>query len=549
MYIEPKFLDFVLDNPLTLSGNRPVVGDPRVYKYAPQSALALGKGFNPADVTDIKPHFMTFTPAKLDAGSGVRKVSAYYVTSFFEFIAALQSDSKASASYLGAQAGVETSIGVSAEHSETSVTIVLNGTADYGRWSVGTDYKLRSDAEAVSTSDPVSFLQRYGTRFVESERRGSCINVILRIESASTKLKTSLKSSANAGADYGPIGGGSASTNLSIELAAAAKQGRLTVSVHAVGADVAGLQNSITSLAKESSDPLNAMTGAIAGMLAALNPDTGVPIEYYVVDMGAIGVDPNRVDLWTDYRESILRRIVTSYRTLQYEMDIANEILNPQSEKGIIVRHNAIGIDILIDSITRSMANAARFMAILAEEHKRCKEGGRLNEGLLDIRPSIVPSYIIDMLTSPPSIQYWIYGFNDSQVRQVLLAPHNQRLDVAKTIDPNINGIAITVGIRGAGISSVAERYYYTDGTVQTSDFVANNGGSAGLFYHSPPCPLETAQDALLAWATKHKGSYDVTICKVVRDVARREFEVPWLNLVFEADTATLKRIDLTVLL
>lgn len=527
---------------------QPVIGDPRIYKYAPQSALALGKGFSPADLQDFKAHFLNFTPSQIDAGSGTRKVSAFYVSSFFEFQAATQTDLKASASAWGASGNAATSFDLKASYVQSSITIILNGTADYGRWSIGTNYNLREDAAALMNNDPVKFLKRYGTRFVESERRGASINVILEIDGASSKLQTALKSSASVGGSYGAISG-SASASLSVELSAAAKQGRLRISVYAVGANDAGLQASLIALAKAESDPLAAMTSSVASMLGALKPEDGVPVEYYISDMESIGVDTSKIDIWTDYSEYMLREYVLAYRMTLAELQVLDQINDPASTFGILIRHKSMGVEDFIRFLNSRKSELTEYISELGDAHKNLKAGGAPDEIILARRPKLIPEFYLKSLFSPPTIEYWIHNFTVDQVRRVLAAPYADRLEVAKSIDPKLTGLAITSGLRGIGISSAANRSIYSDGDVKTSEFGAVSGGGAWIFYMNPPNQIENTQDTTLAWAAKHTGKFEVDECIVVRDIANREFVVPSMHLSFEAKGGNLDRMDMNIIL
>jgi hypothetical protein len=316
-----------------------------------------------------------------------------------------------------------------------------------------------------------------------------------------------------------------------------------------VGANDAGLQASLIALAKAESDPLAAMTSSVASILAALKPEDGVPVEYYISDMESIGVDTSKIDIWSDYREYVLREYVLAYRMTLAELNVLDQISDPASTFGILIRFNSIGVEDLIQFLNSRKSELTEYISELGDAHKNLKAGGAPDEIILARRPKVIPDFVLKSLLSPPTIEYWIYNFTVDQVRRVLAAPYADRLEVAKSIDPKLTGLAITAGLRGVGLSSAANRSIYSDGDVKTSDFVAASSGGAWIFYMNPPNQIENTQDSTLAWAAKHTGKFEVDECIVVRDVASREFVVPAMHLSFEAKDGKLNGMDMNIII
>jgi hypothetical protein len=528
---------------------QPRFGDPRTYKYHPSLTLALGKGFNPADVLDSKPHFLKFTPVQIDAGTGVKNVEAYYVSSFEEFSTALSWDSKASASALGSKASFSTKFGLNAGYSDTSVIIVLHASADFGRFGIGQDYQLRDDAAQVLKDTPSDFLFRYGNRYVESERRGAAISIVLTLDNVSSSFKSSLKSSASAGGKFGPIKG-SASTELAIEVSAAFKHGRASGSVFAAGAQTAMLEQVLKGLGAGSSDPFAALTGALASTLAALDTNSGIPIQYYVADMKTMGVDDQLIDLWDDYRENLLRGFAEEYGEAVLEATLLREFAEPDSVYGRLVRYAFGGGGVaFIDKMIAGLSSLETYIAAVAKAHSDLKKSVARTTVDVPVRPNIIPSSLMKKLMVSPTISYFAPDFDDVEIARILAAPPGQRLAAAQFIKSDIKGIGITAGLDGIGLVSRAAKSIYSDGTVQLSGTTGASEGGAWIYCIEPnSAGYSTEEQNLLDWAAKHVGEYSIDECSVVEDFVGRQFTIPRLRISFQADGTKLNWFKLKIL-
>ena len=181
-------------------------GDPLVYGYHENIALALGLGFDPRDVTQYKRPCISGTHVQLDAGAIKTALSVSYVRNLDQMNLSMKVDSKADASYLGFKGGARFAMDTSYAFSANSITAILTAETDFGRWGLDASAKLNDDAKALLT-DGGKFAEVCGTRFVIAERRGASVSAVITLRSVCDEFKSSLESEFSGGGSWGVMSG------------------------------------------------------------------------------------------------------------------------------------------------------------------------------------------------------------------------------------------------------------------------------------------------------------------------------------------------------
>lgn len=379
------------------------LADPSYYSFYPSSPLHLGAGFNPNDVSQSKVDCISFTPKSLDNDATLTtSLSQSIVLSTDQLKQTLSIDSKIDASYLSFNGGATFNYVSDSLFSDNSLTVVITASSEYGRLGVDSP-KLRPEY-AHLLADAKQFESVCGSRFVDIERRGASVSVILTIYGLSKEDHDNITSALSGGGGWGPFSADVAAS-LSQDIKRASQSNELQIQVVATGGTgLSGLADLVRADAP-SDDAIDKIKDALATFLQGFSAPNAAPIGFHVTDMSFAGWNPSAVDLWTDYKETILRKIVADYRATASVLQDANGILaGTDPRRAIVPQANDKAIQTLITAYTDRLMK-------LAQADSACKADTTTN-GSACIDPTFpdVPNPI-PKSPRPPVMRYRVMGW------------------------------------------------------------------------------------------------------------------------------------------
>ena len=346
-------------------------GDPATYHYFPGSKLALGLGFSPNNINDVKLPCIVVKPKKLDPGPPSTTYSYRYVRSSEEFTFAANIDSKASAQALGGSADSHFQVDTHSGFSQTSVNVLVSATTDFDRWGLEPPVELTPDAKAL-LKYPRRFEQVCGSRYVAIERRASSVSVLISVAAVTQSWKHSFEME-NSGS-YGEDGmSASARMKFSAELKRALASDRVEFQVFATGGSgLGGLKDTMPTLAGQP-NPLDSISKGLTTFLGDFNSENPAAYSFDVASMQHLGWDPSGVEPWTDLKEANLRSIASLY------LEVTDEINNIKDYQSGGRWRRAIR-DPIESQVTKQLPDLLAYQHSLAEAHKSCMESTARND-------------------------------------------------------------------------------------------------------------------------------------------------------------------------
>lgn len=410
------------------------IGDPVEYAYSDHSSLALGRGFNPKDVTaNPKASCILWTSEQLDPGPPSTNFNMLYVNDYDEMNFALGVDSKVDASYLGNSAGGHTKVDASFLTKKNAITVILRANTNFGRWGIKAGATLTDQAK-VWLGKPKVFEDRCGSRYVSIEGRGASVSALITLDSVSKDVKLAFESEMSGSGGWGPLSA-KASLIFRTEAKSASRQDRLEVQVFATGGSgLGGLSDTVKSLMK-SDTGIEQATQALGTFLAQFNSTNAAVVYYRVSSMEDFGWDPAGIDPWTDLKEQKLRALAQEYRRVSYLLDIENHVIDGSHPLALVL--DTTDIDWIKQDIPRSQA----YRDNLAKYHQTCK----LNSSPIDpfcefpfnrVSP-VVEAFLF--ILNPPRVVIHVVGLSEDQTKVVLNAPPEFRLGYAKQFENRRN--------------------------------------------------------------------------------------------------------------
>ncbi|WP_248447296.1 hypothetical protein [Sinorhizobium meliloti] len=515
-----------------------ISGDPTVYGYHDEMALGLSFGFDPKDVTQYKRRCIAATHVEIDPGAVSTTVTVDYVKSRDQLNFSMKLESKADAAYLAAKGSARFAIDTSLAFKDNSLTVVMTAASDYGRWGLGSDAALTSEATAL-LADGRAFAATCGTRFVAAERRGASVSAIITIRSVSSDFKASFESEMSAGGGWGPLSA-SAKQKFSAAFRYANEQSRVDVQVFSTGGEgLPTIKSGIENISFDEKDPIGAISKSLAGFLAGFTEENASPTKYYIGSMKLFGWDPDSIDPWTDAKERSLRAIVAKYREIAVDVDLLAS-LHDGSSKLLKIFDKPF-----VERLLQSEADVKRYLDALAESHKKCKED---KDSLACEMPRGYGIGGINLLSllDPPTIKFSIYGFNEQQTSLILNTAKGRRLQLAQSFQPGTTAIAATIYPYG-GLNTVAYRsgFRYDDGSVSYSDWVGGDKG-ANVWFIEPAGSIaaDALEDLEWGWYAKHNGDWSGLSFWEIEDRAGQRFELPYQRVRFTAKGGNLTKME-----
>ncbi|WP_460134707.1 hypothetical protein [Pseudomonas sp. S1_E04] len=530
-------------NPALTPGSL-IQGDPVIYKYHPQSTLALGRSFNPGNVLLPMRPAIQFTEVPLDHGAPSASFKMFFVQTEDQLDTALSLDSKMEASYLGAKASGSSTFKTSYSIKTSSIVVVAKMHINYGRFGLSASATLIDDAKALLT-DPKKFSSVFGSRYVNIESRGASASVIISLESVSSDLKLNFINEFSAGGDWGDFGSGSARSKFELLFKRAAKQSRLKVDAMSTGgSNHATLVGAILALG-DSANPVKDIEQALSSFMAQFNSSNAVPTEYQVAPMLQFGLDENQIDPWTDFNERLLLNYVREYRLAITALDTL-----PAVKAGThAINTIQISPPETLNEIIQLEPDIRSYARSLAENHEALKNDQPIQNINLPSNFNLLYAFasLIESADTPPTLHMSAL-LTPEQIRAVLRAPRGKRGDLAKAFNPELGtGVAITYKFTAHyPFLTATEIVEYSDGTTREFDEFRYDGLSAYVWIEEPKGAFSpTGEDLWIEWFQKHTGTFKLSASWKLRDKVGRVFIVRLMDVEFEAQNGALKKINI----
>jgi hypothetical protein len=527
-----------------------VEGDPRYYYYHPKTALALGLGFDPADVADPKRPCIVRDHVPLDPGSPKTDLAMTYVRTWDQLNLSMNVDTKTEASVLAFKGNASYSIDTSSMFTTNSITVVMTASSDFGRWGLGPKAVLTEEAKAL-LADGKAFARICGTRYVAIERRGASVSAVITLHSVQTEFKASFDAEfANSGG-WGRVSA-SAQTKLHGAISSAANQDRLSVQVGATGgAGLGGLKGTIEKLAAVEKEPSKKILEAVDASLTGFTKENASPTEYVVQSMERYGWDPSTIDPWTDFKERKLRALGRAYREAGIELDYLTAIENGTSALNKLFGNTPLGKKWLQDKIQLKPDLMSHIQKI-AVAHKKCKENVDLQ--YCEVPPGQVLVLLPDEKhwLEPPKASFYVVGqdssnnkidFTEVQVGAIINAKRGHRLSVARAFAPKTAQIFIGLNIDGNFLASERQIFQYSDGRSVGSD-EGKTGGYPWAEEPTETMKLQYYETALYTFLGQHNGSFEGSELIQVRDEMGRVFRITLCRARWKANGKNVISIE-----
>ncbi|MEY9401757.1 hypothetical protein ABIF66_002929 [Bradyrhizobium japonicum] len=515
-------------------------GDPQFYQYHPHSALGLGRGFDPRDITEQKRPGISHSVVQIDAGSPSSELTAMYVRSQEELNFSIKLDGKMEGSYLAYKGEGSYSFENESNFSQSSVSVVLTASADYGRWGMAADAKLIEDAKN-ELGNGERFAALFGTRYVAVERRGASIAVLIRIEAVDMSTKFSFTSEFSGSGGWGPLSA-TAKQKFSTMLRLAAKHSRLEIYVKATGGPgLSALGATMKGYAASEPDPLAKIQDALSTALSEFNKDNASTVEYAVAPMSHFGWDPDAIDPWNDLKETKLRALAKEYRSARDQLAV---IEGYQAGTHLL----AILYPGILDGVLDRKPELEGFQEAVAERHKTCRSnvdslgGCEMPQG----RIVIVSPEVLELI-GPPRIYWFISGRTENvggyslddpiKCRIIMARPRGSRLAVLKEFVPDAKDMYVFLKVEGSRLLLYRIVATYSDGTKTPSgENVVWGSISVHWSTEGRPNKGEEYEDVTLSWMGKHQGEFSCMDAIEVTDRANRQFLVGYLEMTWQGD-------------
>jgi len=301
--------------------------------YQEDTALALGRGFEPTNLTAHKIHCIDFTETRAGGPRSV-EFDQYYLHDAQDLFTTIGVDSGANASFIYGNISAKMSSLSEQAFRSDRFTVAIVARINFGECNLGTNPNLNADAMPL-LDRPNLFRLRCGRQYVQAEKREALAFLTLTASGSTRRLRDTLNTEIGGGMGSGPVQV-SASSRIWSELKVSAAQESLQLHAFSVAGgslqELVELSNkSIASLnSKDSTNPYGAMAEALKQYLRDFDdPKKAVPTEYYVANFS----DFFGVDIAAHDQNSfeLLKAISEQYRELVARQEEIKRLKNGTS--------------------------------------------------------------------------------------------------------------------------------------------------------------------------------------------------------------------------
>lgn len=164
--------------------------------------------------------------------------------------------------------------------------------------------------------------------------------------------------------------GASVGANLSKTLNRAAQNNELSIQIVATGGSgLAGLAG-LLQAAAPTANALDSIEKSLGDYLLTFHEQNAAPIGYHVTNMAFAGWNPSASDLWTDYKETVLRDIVSAYRATSSALSDAQGVLAGTDPRRSMVPKSKD------PNITELITEYKKRLGAIAAAYSACKKDG-----------------------------------------------------------------------------------------------------------------------------------------------------------------------------
>lgn len=541
-----------------LENTLPIKGDPPFYKYCRQSSLALGRNFDPKDITQAKPACIIYTSEPLDAGSPGATIEATFVRNWRQLNSTIGLDIHFEARYLAAGGSLDYTFNSETDFTESSISVVIRASADYGRYAVKAGAQLTPEAFALRDNS-AEFAKRYGTRYVAIERRGAHLAVMLTIRSLDESTKSTFTSEFKADGGWGKLSA-KASVKFNDMLKIAAKQSRLQISATSTGGEGLSQLSKLLLGSTNSEDPLADMKSHISQTLDGFSKTNASPVEYTVSSMKDFFWDPDGVPSWDDPHEEGIQQLAADYRNALRDVEIIENYVKKRGD------YYALFPDFFAyrGAIEQIKERVESYIGAVKDRHKACLSGfsfeacslpegryandnfGRkfFNE-ILQERARI-PAATIEVYAVKPD---GTLSFLDTvKSASVFKFSPGKRLSLVKQFEPDASWFYAMISIRGVSLIGFKQITEYSDGTTQIIDHVVEGEFSFGLAEEGRDDSEVGFETDTINWMAKHRGEWSATTSFILIDKTNREFPVRLLEAIWQANGSSITHGELRIM-
>lgn len=303
--------------------------------WHPESHLHLGAGldrFNP-EVSKADPVKVADTDYIDGGGSTV--FTMQLIDSAEDIRKALSIDVRLSARYFFASASASTHYESLVKRSQRTVTWAMRGYTDFGRRRPRSTDLTEEASALLKETKYDEFVRRYGTDFVQMERRASWIVFLFQISNVSSELTEKLKTAVSAGGNW-IVGGAKISVEHSQLLEEVLRSSTITVTIVTRGGG--GL--STLPVVIQNIREIDKIESHIAEYVKTLDKDNAVPVQYFIQSYETLGVpkavlvgrdiDAALTEIYGRYQDAnqVLLRIkeIIDQKDTEYSYVFADEI-------------------------------------------------------------------------------------------------------------------------------------------------------------------------------------------------------------------------------
>jgi hypothetical protein len=435
-------------------------GEPTEYNRAPKTDLALGRGFDPIDLTSIKRPGITFQERRIDGGGAAMATYEFlYVSNYQSFTEELKIDSKVSASYLGNSIDSAIKHNYDSSFSTNSINVIVKAWADYGRWSLNPEAKLTDEAQTLLNQNPNQFLKVYGTRYIATESRMNAIYVVITVNSVSSLVKRRMDSSLSAGLGIGRLTASAKQTFID-EIKNTIESEKISINAYAIGGNgIAGFKDIIITSIKNEKDPLTSIGTAIANTIGQMDSTNAIAYSYLVADMLNFGLNQQPEIEWNYDRARALEHLSNIYEKGNYKLQILKAIKEKTHPLYFLLNNP----DRTFNEYLQNIPVYENYLIDIKNRHENCRKNPDPSSYALPfVNYEILSDFYLDLMKSP-TVQFDGYNFNagDTQPKEIrteiletiLNTEPQNRNTVIKSFFPDSIGLGVNIQPTGTGLS------------------------------------------------------------------------------------------------
>ncbi|MFN8291209.1 MAG: hypothetical protein U0U70_13210 [Chitinophagaceae bacterium] len=444
------------------------LGEPLEYNRAPLTEIALGRGFDPINLSDIKRPCIKFKPTPLDGGgSTLATFEYYYVANYESLQEELKIDTKVAASYLKDKLDLTFKSSFENSFSSNSINVILKAYAEYGRWSLDPEADLIEEAKKIRDQNPKKFIETFGSRYIATENRMNAIYVLITVYSVSTIIKRKMESSLSAGIGIGKLTASAKEAFIS-ELKNTVESDRISTNAYTIGGTgITGFKDLIIENIKREKDPLRSIGEALSKTVGQLDVSNSIPYSFIVTSMSKFGIEEKPNIEWSFERSKTLSILTEIYRNVYYKLSIL---------KGLEAKNHPlyflIDDEALIKNLIKDINVIDEFLLDIKARHKNCQESTDPTTFAIPTQiPTVLSNHYLDFLKSP-TIQFLGFNINTGEtaptkirtevLENILNSSPETRNTLIKSFFPNSSGIGVTINASGLGLSIMSLFVSYT---------------------------------------------------------------------------------------